>query len=79
MVLSSASLSCVVDDLECPVCLVVMRPPSSTILACDNAHLFCLRCLRRGLNACPVCREDFKDCPPKRNRLAERWARKILE
>ena len=77
-----SSLSSVADELECPVCLLEMRPPAvTTIVACaNNAHLFCLGCLRRGLKACPVCREDFAAAgQPQRNRLAERWARKIFD
>eukprot|EP00095_Tigriopus_kingsejongensis_P011205 maker-scaffold263_size232787-snap-gene-1.25 protein:Tk11205 transcript:maker-scaffold263_size232787-snap-gene-1.25-mRNA-1 annotation:"ankyrin repeat-containing" len=67
----------IAEELECPVCLEEMTPPTP-IFSCSNAHLFCGRCNILELKTCPKCREDFVQSRPVRNRLAERWAHKLF-
>ena len=61
------------DDHEgaastCPVCY---GPPSAIFCCqrCDN--MVCGGCLAR-LTGCPMCRQDFAERPPTRNKFAER-------
>jgi hypothetical protein len=59
------------DELECVVCLEV---PSKKVqvLSCLEHHLLCSDCAKQILQSCPVCRQNFRQTPPTRNRLAEK-------
>ena len=53
----------------CPVCLAVPDDAIFSCVQCDN--LVCGNC-RGKISSCPTCRKNFKNHPPRRNRLAER-------
>jgi E3 ubiquitin-protein ligase SIAH1 len=46
---------CIINVLECPVCMDIMRAP---ILQCKNGHNICSVC-KLKLRNCPTCRAEF--------------------
>ena len=48
---------CLLNHLECPVCMEYMRPP---ITLCANGHNFCNICMLK-IPHCPTCRQQFLD------------------
>jgi len=63
-----------VNELECPVCLEEMRPPTK-IWQCMDGHPICDTCRRRPqVTSCPVCRQELTG----RNVLAEKIAHSIF-
>ena len=55
-------------DETCPVCFGV----PSTIFCCRQCdNMVCGACVER-LTSCPLCRQDFADRVPMRNKYAER-------
>ena len=64
-------------DLDCPVCFEFMGAPRK-IFSCHNGHLLCSVCLAcPKIQACPLCRDDFKVRKPRRDMAAEEKARKL--
>ena len=59
------------QELECTVCYDVPRP-NDEVYSCDQHHLMCSLCKHLCNVACPVCRQDFQQIPPKRNRIVEK-------
>ena len=49
------------EDLTCPVCLEIAKPP---IFTCPESHLICTACGPK-VQMCPQCRVDLPT-PPKR-------------
>ncbi|XP_069680262.1 uncharacterized protein [Periplaneta americana] len=43
------------QELECPVCMEIMKPP---IMMCENGHNICPNC-KPKLNNCPTCTKPF--------------------
>ena len=67
--LLNQSSSC--SDLECPVCLEEMRPPTR-IWQCGSGHPVCDTCIRSPrVTCCPTCRQKIVG----RNVLAEKLAK----
>jgi hypothetical protein len=64
------------DELECVVCLEV---PSLgfQVFSCLEHHLLCSDCAKHILQSCPVCRQNFMQNPPTRNRLAEKMIQRL--
>ena len=64
------------DELECIICLDV---PSQgvPVFSCLEHHLLCSDCAKQILQSCPVCRQNFRQTPPTRNRLAEKMIERL--
>jgi hypothetical protein len=64
------------DELECIICLDV---PSQgvPVFSCLEHHLLCSDCAKQILQSCPVCRQNFRETPPTRNRLAEKMIERL--
>ena len=61
-------------ELECPVCLVEMLPPTK-IWQCRSGHLVCQSC-RRNPNMgsrCPVCRQEIIGRATTLEKISERF------
>ena len=61
-------------ELECPVCLRVVKT-GAVIFSCQQQHLLCSDC-RPRVRECPQCREKYSQ-PPLRHRFAEKMAREL--
>ncbi|XP_075146193.1 uncharacterized protein LOC142220753 isoform X2 [Haematobia irritans] len=55
----STVVQCVLNVLECPVCLDTITPPA---MQCQNGHLLCVDCRIRS-ESCPVCRDRYYPRP----------------
>jgi flavin-binding protein dodecin len=64
------------DELECVVCLEVPLL-GVQVFSCLQHHLLCSDCAKKILQSCPVCRQNFKQNPPIRNRLAEKMIQRL--
>jgi hypothetical protein len=47
------------------------------VYSCDSDHLMCETCKDKCTDECPVCRQNFRVTPPRRNRLAEKMLEKL--
>ena len=63
-------------ELECIVCLEVPRR-DTPVYSCLEHHLICSECKRHTFLSCPVCRQNFRETPPARNRLAEKMIQQL--
>jgi DNA repair exonuclease SbcCD ATPase subunit len=61
-------------ELECVVCHDV---PKAEVFSCKEQHILCLECKYSVILSCPICRQNFVETPPIRNRLAERIIQKL--
>ncbi len=74
-------VSTLADLLECPVCMEDMsRLRRIKILACSNDHWICAGCAEHSqVSTCPICREDFRQNPPRRCLNTEKIARSFAK
>ncbi len=72
----SGLASMLADLLECPVCMEDMSVGEPVrIFACSNDHWLCSGCAtHERVSLCPICREDFRDNPPRRCLTTEKIA-----
>ena len=59
-------------EYSCPICFEDMKPPLQ-IFACVQDHFICSECLKLNAEFCPICRDNFRENPPTRRPLAEKW------
>ena len=59
-------------EYSCPICFSDMKAPLQ-IFACVQDHFVCSDCLNSKIDSCPICRVNFRDKPPTRRPLAEKW------
>ncbi len=65
---ANSSAASTVQNKNCPVCF----GQPSTIFCCQECdNMVCGDCMER-LDTCPICRQDFREKPPLRNKFAER-------
>jgi hypothetical protein len=64
------------DELECVVCLEVPLQ-GIQVFSCLEHHLLCSECAKQIHQTCPVCRQNFRQTPPTRNRLAEKMIQRL--
>jgi hypothetical protein len=54
--------------IECPVCLEILRPGTTSLGTCPRGHIVCLDCtctlLRNPVHKCPVCRSEKLEIVP---------------
>ena len=55
---STALLSLMISELDCPVCLQPMLGPLHLPLLCPNGHACCSSCSSRVKRICPICRSS---------------------
>ena len=55
---STALLSLMISELDCPVCLQPMLGPLHLPLICPNGHACCSSCSTRVKRICPICRSS---------------------
>ena len=55
---STALLSLMISELDCPVCLQPMLGPLHLPLLCPNGHACCSSCTRKVKRICPICRSS---------------------
>jgi galactose-1-phosphate uridylyltransferase len=64
-------------ELECNVCLEVPRRKAQ-VFSCLQHHLICSECNKHEFESCPVCRQNFRETPRTRNRLAEKMIEQLV-
>jgi hypothetical protein len=64
------------EELECVICLEV-PDRDAHVFSCLEHHLLCSDCVKRNLQQCPVCSQNFQQTPPARNRLAEKMIQRL--
>ena len=55
---TTALLSLMISELDCPVCLQLMLSPLHLPLLCPNGHACCSSCSTRVKRICPICRSS---------------------
>lgn len=58
------------DHFECPICLEIPYSPNK-IFQCEQGHIFCEVCYKKGLTFCPECRIALTPDKLIRNRRLE--------
>jgi hypothetical protein len=64
-------------ELKCNVCLEVPRRETQ-VFSCMQHHLMCSECHKHKFESCTVCRQNFRETPPTRNRLAEKMIQQLV-